>query len=82
MKSSIGRNAKLMVLGLYDLKLLKDQELSKRVEYLLDKDRFICDSERYEVSITLNFTDFTLLTPNSNTHLDFSIVQSQSLFIK
>ena len=82
MKSSIGRNGKKMALGLYDLKLLPDQELNKRVEYLLEKDRFICDSARYEVSFSLIFTDLTMLTANSNAHLDFSIVQSQSLFIK
>jgi len=82
MKSSIGRNGKKMALGLYDLKLLPDQELNKRVEYLLEKNRFICDSSRYEVSFTLIFTDLTMLTANSNAHLDFSIVQSLSLFIQ
>ena len=82
MKSSITRNGKLMILSLYDLKLLMDQELSKRVEYLLEKDRFICDSAKYAVSFTLNSTDFALLIANSNAHLDFSIMQSLSLFIR
>jgi len=49
-----------MALELYAISQLRDRELSEKIEWLLDNDRFLCDSEKYEVGYTLFYTVFTL----------------------
>ena len=59
-KSDYCRHGKQMALELYAISQLRDRELSEKIEWLLDNDRFLCDSEKYEVGYTLFYTVFTL----------------------